>query len=128
MRAVRRWAVWKPWTVLGAGALVGLIGAAFIVEAKSNLDTFDGELAQLCPAGCRREQLPTTVLDASNRGHWEGDVAIGLFAAGGAIAATGVVLLILNQPRLEPDTSPSALTVAPVAGAGTTGLSASLRF
>jgi hypothetical protein len=39
------------------------------------------------------------VLDLESRGKLENRIAIGAFVAGGAALATGVVMLILNQPR-----------------------------
>jgi len=130
MRSVRRWPAWKPWTVLGAGALVALIGVPLMLEARTNFDTFDSDLAKLCPSGCTRDQLPSTVFASRDRGRLENQIAIGLLATGGAAAATGVVLLILNQPRLEPDygATPPPLALAPLLGGGTTGLAATLRF
>lgn len=127
MRTVRRWTPWKPWVVLAGGLLVALVGVPLIVDAKSNFDTFDSEIARLCPAGCAPGQLPSTVLAASDRGRAENGAAVGMFAVGGAIAVSGAVLLILNQPRLEA-VRPHGLTVAPTVGARGAGLTASLRF
>jgi hypothetical protein len=126
-RTVRRFAVWKPWTVFAAGLAVALIGVPLIVDARNNFDTFDSEINRLCPSGCTPSQLPTTVLDAQDRGRAENGAAIGMFAVGGAIAASGIVMLILNQPRLE-TIKPPELSLAPLLGPGGGGLSARLRF
>lgn len=124
-RTVRRWASWKPWALFGAGVLVALVGVPLIVDAKHNLDSFDAEIARECPSGCAPGTLPATVLDARSRATTENGVAIGMFAAGGAVAAAGVVLLILNQPHAE---RMSRVAVAPSLTPHFAGLSASLRF
>jgi hypothetical protein len=126
-RTVRRWAVWKPWTAFAAGLAVALVGVPLIVDAKKSFDSFDAEITRLCPAGCTPAQLPTTVVDAQDRGRAENGAAIGMFVTGGAIAAASVVLLILNQPRLE-TIKPAELTVVPLIGPAGGGLSASVRF
>jgi tetratricopeptide (TPR) repeat protein len=102
LRSVRRWPAWVPWTVLGGGAALGLAGAGFYLEAQSNYEAFDGEVARLCPAGCTEAELPGTAFDARRRARTQNGVAVGLFAVGGAAVATGLGLVILNQPRLEP--------------------------
>jgi hypothetical protein len=128
MRAVRRWTAWKPWAVFAAGLVVAAVGVPLILDAKSKFDTFDSEIARLCPSGCQPGMLPTTVVEAQDSGHAENAAAIGMFAAGGAVAAVGIVLLILNQPRLERDLRAMPVTLAPVVGPGTGGLQASIRY
>jgi hypothetical protein len=124
---VRRWAPWKPWTVFGAGLAVALIGVPLLVDAKHNYDTFDSEVARLCPAGCGPSDLPATVLDASDRARAENGAAIAMFAVGGALSASGVVMLILNMPHVEA-IERSPLSLAPVLGPGVLGLRASLKY
>lgn len=126
MRTVRRWTWWKPWTVFAAGALVAVIGIPLIVDAKSNFDAFDAELARQCPSGCTAAQLPSTALAARDRGNAEQSAAVGMFVVGGATLATSIVLLILNQPRLE--AAPRPFTLAPIVAPHSTGLTASIRF
>jgi hypothetical protein len=124
---VRRWALWKPWTVFAAGVAVALIGLPLILDAKSNFDTFDSEISRLCPNGCSSSQLPTTVLEADSRARAENAAAIAMFSIGGAAAAAGAVLLILNQPRIEAAPRP-AVTVAPALGGGSFGLTAKISY
>lgn len=124
VRLVRRWDTWKPWTVLGAGVVVALVGAPLMLDAQSNLNRFDDDLARMCPSGCREQELPATVLDSRSRGQVENGVAVALFGVGGALAVTGVVLLTLNQP--QPEQAP--VSVLPVAGPGLLGVAATLRF
>jgi len=120
---VRRWKAWKPWALFGAGVVVALVGVPIIVDAKHNFDSFDADVARSCPNGCAPGVLSSTTLDARSRASSENGVAIGMFAAGGAIAATGAVLLILNQPHAE-----KRLALAPSLAPGYAGLVASIRL
>jgi hypothetical protein len=122
-RTVRRWKAWKPWALFGAGLVVALVGVPLMVDAKHNLDSFDADVARSCPNGCGPGALSSSTLDAHSRATTENGAAIGLFAVGGALAATGAVLLILNQPRAE-----KRLALAPALAPGFAGLFASVRF
>ena len=128
MRTVHRWPTWTPWAVLGGGAAIGLVGIPLMLEARSNFNTFDSEIAKLCPRGCSDAELPKTVREANGRGRVQNTVALTLFSTGAAVAATGLVLLFLNQPRLEADTPRASLTVHPLVDASTFGVSTSYRF
>lgn len=127
LRSVRRWATWQPWTVLGSGALIGLAGVPVFLQARKDFETYDDEIARVCPAGCSKDELPQTVADARKRARSENTIAVGMFATGGALVATGVVLVILNQPRLEPDPD-QRVSVTPVFGRSTLGAQTSVRF
>jgi hypothetical protein len=128
VKLVRRWATWVPWSVLAAGAVVGVIGVPLRISAQTQLNSFDADLARLCPSGCTESQIPRTVFSGQLSGNTENAVAIGLFAAGGALIVTGVVLLAMNTPRPEQDPSPSQVAIAPVVGPGVFGLSGLWRF
>jgi hypothetical protein len=128
MRSVRNWPAWQPWAVLGGGALIGLAGVPFFVEAGNNFETFDDEVARLCPSGCTEAELPPAAKDARERAEVQNAVAVTLFVAGGATVATGVVLLVLNQPRLEPIQEPRKVAVTPLLAPSFAGLSASMRY
>lgn len=127
VKLVRRWPVWMPWSVLAGGAAVALIGVPLMTAAQSDFDTFDADLARVCPAGCTTETLPQTVLAARNNGRAANGAAIGMFAAGGALLTTGVVLIALNGLRPEGENSP-AVTLAPVVGPGVYGVTGQFRF
>jgi tetratricopeptide (TPR) repeat protein len=128
MREVRRWPVWQPWAVVGGGALLGLAGLPFLLEADSNFETFDAEVARVCPTGCTEAELPPAAGDARDRAEVQNAVAVTLFAVGGATAATGIVLVILNQPRLEPDRARTKVSVVPQVTPKSAGIAASLAF
>jgi hypothetical protein len=126
-KTVRRWTVWKPWAVAGAGVLVGLAGGAFYLQAKSDNDAFDAQVQMSCPMGCPATAVPKTAYDARDRGKTENIVAISLFSVGGAVAASGIAMLVLNQPRVVPAEESSRLSAVPLVGPGTFGFSIALR-
>ena len=123
LKTVRRWAVWKPWAVVGAGVLVGLIGVPVYLDAKSNYDSFDAEVTMRCEMGCLASTIPQTAFDSKSRGHTENIVAVSLFSVGGAVAASGVAMLVLNLPRVVPADEASHVSATPLVGPGTFGLS-----
>jgi hypothetical protein len=92
----RRWSRWKPWTVTGAGVAVGLVGLGVALQSRATLSSYDDAVAVLCPdIPC--DSLPARVADAYDRGRLENRIAIGLFVTGGAIAASGAVLVFMNR-------------------------------
>lgn len=128
LRSTRRWAAWQPWAVLGSGVGLGLVGVPLYLAAGDNFETYDTEIARLCPTGCPAKALPTTVIDARERGELQNGLALSLFAAGGALTAGGVALVILNQPRLETAPRSHTLTLTPEFGRRSASLSATLRY
>ncbi|HEX7837551.1 MAG TPA: tetratricopeptide repeat protein [Kofleriaceae bacterium] len=106
-RMVRRWDAWKPWVVLAGGsALIG-IGALSYRAAAHDLTAYDDGVAMYCPKGCGPVMLGevpglSARLDSVNR---EQTVAFTLFAVGGAAVVSGVLGVILNQPRMQLETS-----------------------
>jgi hypothetical protein len=126
-KTVRRWPVWRPWTVLGAGAVLALVGVPLIIDARSNIDAFDAQVAESCPMGCPPGMIPQTAFDARDRGRVENVMAISLFAVGGALTAGGIALLIANQPRVVPAEEPTHASVMPLLGPGVVGVSVALR-
>jgi hypothetical protein len=112
--------------VFAAGALLAVVGIPLIVDAKSNFDAFDAEIARLCPSGCAPSAVPATALSARDRGNAEQSAAIGMFTLGGVALAAGAVMLILNQPHLE--RAPAPISVAPLIAPHSAGVSASLRW
>jgi len=132
----RRWPTWKPWTVLGVGAGLALVGVPFQLAARSNFSEFDAAVA-MCTAttGCLPGELPSRITDLEGRARNENIAAVALFALGGATVAVGVTMLILNQPRAVPkerrgreSTLGSALEVSPILGGRRHGIRASITF
>jgi hypothetical protein len=125
-KTVRRWPAWKPWAIVGGGAVFALLGYGVLLDARSNAGAFDAEVNRSCPVGCKTDSISPAALDARDRSRVENVVAASLFTIGGALAAGGTALLILNQPRIVPDESRLRASVIPVAGARSFGLSVAL--
>jgi hypothetical protein len=122
-RTLRRWPTWKPWAVVGAGALLAVAGLPVLLEARSNLIAYDNQITDGCSNGCTADKVPPAAVDLRNRARTENVVAVSLFAVGGAIVASGVALVILNQPQNAPADEKSHTAVAPLLGRNVLGLS-----
>lgn len=122
-KTVRRWPTWQPWAVLGGGALVALAGVPLMLDVKSNIVAYDEGIRQSCAGGCPPGVLPQAVTDARDRARTENIVAVSLFVVGGAALASGVAMLVLNQPRAVQVEEKPHTAVTPFVGRGTVGLS-----
>jgi hypothetical protein len=124
----RAFAVWVPWTVMGAGLASGLLGGGLHWGARTQFDAFDREVASCGPEGCRPGP---GVLDRYDRGHLLQNVAVGAYTLGGAALAAGTILLIVNRPeavQVTPqDLQRGSFQLSPVLGS-TPGLSATFQF
>jgi hypothetical protein len=99
--------------VLGGGVVVGGAGLPFLLSAQSNLDSYDSWIGQHCPEGCLESSVPQGVLDLRGRARTENIVAVSLFSVGGALAAGGIGMLVLNQPRTVPAPTTARLSATP---------------
>jgi len=101
-RTERRWARWKPWAVVAAGGVVAIVGVPLLLSAKSEFELYDSEFAgnDGCPMGCRVELVPSDVAAHKTTAETRQKLAFGAFAVGGATMVAGIVLVVLNQPRL----------------------------
>jgi tetratricopeptide (TPR) repeat protein len=121
----RRWAVWKPFTVLAAGVVVAAIGGILQWEASESYKSFDAGI-QSC-GGCVPPsdlQAKRSSGDALQATAWVG------YSLGAAGAATGIALAILNRARpvrLSPEHE-GRLSLAPLIGPGGAGLSGTVHF
>ncbi len=124
-RTVRRWSAWKPWTVVAGGAALALIGLPLMLDARSNIAAYDAEVMScangIAMTGCPPGMLSATALDARDRGRTESIIAASLFTVGGIAAASGIALVVLNQPRVVP--AETHVSLAPLLGPGQVGLS-----
>jgi len=129
----RRWSRWKPWAVVGGGAVVALFGTPLYLLANSNYEQYDREIELLCAEGCAPSDVPGPTADVKSRADWERGAAVMLFAAGAAGVATGIVLALFNQPRPVPvedaaSVSVGNLRLVPFAGPESTGVAAAFSF
>ena len=121
---VRRWPRWKPYAVLGGGALVTGIGGLVYLVARSNFADYDDQVRVACPRGCDAAGVAAhpELADTKDRAELQQTIAISMFVAGGAAIVVGAIGLYLNQPRAQlgpPDVIPS---VTPVPGGATVTL------
>lgn len=120
-RTVRRWPSWKPWTVLYAGAGLALFAVPLQLAAASSFSSYDRAVSMICVEGCLPSSIPESVRAMRSRGRVENGVAIGLVAAGSAVAVSGLVMILMNQPRTV---DAGGVTVVPTAS----GIVVSGRF
>jgi hypothetical protein len=123
----RRWATWRPWAVVAGGAAIVASGGILHSRSSSNFEAYDDDFIRLpCvttegSTGCAKDDLPPSMGERLDRARLQQKLAIGGYAVGGAILATGAVLLYMNRPRtieeapntsqisIAPDVSPSSL-------------------
>jgi hypothetical protein len=97
LQETRRWPQWMPWTVVGAGVLVGATGLYLVVDAGEDVDAVDDDARD--HLGPDQEPLPLAGDSRIDDAHRQEDVGISFLAVGGAVVVTGGVLLLFNQPR-----------------------------
>jgi tetratricopeptide (TPR) repeat protein len=113
-RTVRRWSASTPWWVAGAGGAAAVVGTASLLLGNANVRAVNAEVTRQCPppSGCS-EGLPSELASDRARAQLEQRMGVTALMAGAATLATGVVLLVLNQPRQVLDTPGVALRVTP---------------
>jgi len=128
----RRWnTTWMPWAVVGGGLGVAALSLPLYLLARNDLDTHKERFDALCvksdkkeggclisqPSNMSTEELRTwrDVQSLERRAKREYYASIALLSAGAAIAAAGIVLIILNQPRaVEQHRLQAALARVPI--------------
>jgi hypothetical protein len=125
---------WMPYTVIGAGVLVGIVGGIFELSASSSYKDFDNAVAKCnmesAPMGCSVDK--PGLIDMRNSGDTKRTLGyVGYGIAGAAIVAGGI-LAIVNRPRpyqitpeiLEEEKQKAgehSVSVAPLVSPGLTG-------
>lgn len=125
----RRWPVWMPWAVVGAGAVMTGVGGLLYTTASSEYDAFDKEFSERCMNdGCNDAEVPELV-DRLDRARSMETMSRVSMIAGGLTMATGVALVFLNQATEPPRERPTARTfVVPTLGPGAAGIAAGISF
>ncbi len=116
----RRSPRWVPWATISAGGAVALIGLLPWFASRSAYNRYDTGVNTSCPHGCGVNgdapvPLPSALQTDLDRGSLYKTISISAFVVGGALVASGVALVVINQPRL----------VTPVVGSDTVGLAVS---
>lgn len=132
----RRWPVWKPWALVGAGAAVAALGGGLQAYGLAAVRRVDRESRTRCAAGCATE--PSDLASDRRAGILSQRAAMVAYGLGGAAIATGAVLVYLNraQRTVRPyETAAPAgdgraqLELAPMLGGdGVRGLVATVRY
>jgi tetratricopeptide (TPR) repeat protein len=131
----RRWATWKPWSLVAAGGAVAAAGGVLHALSSRNFNTFDDQFLQLpcvtapepeSPPGCAKGDIPSELNDRLRLARRQQSIAAGGYIAGGALITAGVVLLYMNRPRLTeqaPASSPArSVAVVPAVSADMVGI------
>jgi tetratricopeptide (TPR) repeat protein len=108
----RRYPRWVPWAVVSAGGAIALAGVPLLLGASSAYNRYDAGISASCPSGCPPAPLPSQVASDRSHGNLLRTLGYSAFGVGGALVASGVALIVLNQPRL----------VMPAVGADSVGL------
>jgi hypothetical protein len=129
--ARRRWSVWTPWTMVAGGAVAGLVGAGLRSESRIHFERAEQDLQNRCGDD---PQCLGSRSSLHDRARWEERLALGAFAAGGALAASGLVMAWLNRPRSHDRAADDGsgggtdIEIMPMVGDGATGVSARFSF
>ncbi len=129
-RYKRRFANWLPYTTIGAGLVVGGIGGILYWQADESFKRYSAGIESCSSARHNEGCIPSSSLtNKKTMGRSEQYSAFTLWGVGGAAVLSGVVLVVMNRPRMfriNPESEKLSLT--PVIGLGSAGLTASLKF
>jgi len=95
-----RYRRWVPYTVAASGVAVAAGGLAVYLAGRSQMDQFTADFTTNCPAGCKMDLSDKPFLrDEQDSAELKGKIGIGMMAAGGAVAVTGIILTIANKAQ-----------------------------
>lgn len=125
----RRWPVWMPWAVVGAGAAVTGVGGWLYTTASSEYESFDKRFSETCMnGGCSDSEVPDLKDRLDRARTLETSARISLIV-GGVTMAASVALVFLNQTTEPKSERATARTfVVPTLGSGEAGISAGISF
>ncbi|HLL56267.1 MAG TPA: hypothetical protein VK447_22075 [Myxococcaceae bacterium] len=121
---------WVPLTVMGAGVALIAGGGLPHQQARYQFGIFDGAIKDCDTTGMGCLQS-APYLPLRDQGFALQNVAYGLYVAGGVSLATGLVLLLRNQPqayRLNPEELEKTARVTPFITPGAAGATATFNF
>lgn len=129
---------WIPYTVLGAGVAVAAGGGVMHFTARQQFSAFDSGVEQCAvdqaaDPNSRNGCTPSPQLAAMRvNGQRFQNFALGGYVAGGALALTGAVLALINQPEVYKVTAEELeqekVTVHPILAPGSAGVAATVQF
>ena len=120
----RRWQPWMPWAVFAAGMATGMVGAGLDWHAGRQVERARREFLDECDGALSCE--PVT----SGRALWEQRIGAGAMVVGGTVAAAGLALVLLNQPRAyrTENSDRGTFELGPILSPGAAGVSARFNF
>lgn len=128
----RRWAAWKSWSVVGAGAALVLGGAYLDWHSTKKFDDYDQAFRVNCAQGCDEGDISDDLVDRRQQAEREQRIAVGVYVAGGVALAAGAALVYLGRGReVRRRGQPASLNrsaVVPVISADSVGVRAAFRF
>jgi len=139
----RRYPIWRPAAVAALGGALLVTGVVFSVQSRNNFDAYDNSALNVCRVGTAG--VPGCAPDDPNypalkrlkdRGDSYQRLATVSYIAGGAIAAAGVLFLVLDRSvpyRVDPegerrDLASTWPSLSPILGPGLAGLVSTGRF
>ena len=106
---------WVPWTATGVGVAVALGGLAVWVAGNNQNSQYQAAFTMACASGCQPNLSDQPGLaDERDSAKLKGEIGISMMATGGALAITGVVAALIDNPRRVLPT----VEVMPTAGGG----------
>jgi hypothetical protein len=125
----RKWAAWKPWAVVGAGAALTLSAIPMGMASVSARDQFESELAAECARGCEPSDIPDSITAHEDRARLWNRLEIAAYAVGGVTLATGFVLAYLNREmEVELTESGTRVSALPIVSPSHVGVVLELGF
>jgi hypothetical protein len=93
-----RYRRWVPYTVTAVGVAVAGGGLGMYFWGRSQMDKFSADFLNNCPSGCKQDFSDKPFLkDERDSAQLKGNIGVGMMAAGGAVAVTGIILTIANK-------------------------------
>ncbi len=129
----RRWPAWKPWALVGAGAVIALAGGGLHYLGNQQIRDYDKISAHECKSkdGCNARDFSSKL----DNGALMQKLGIGAYAVGGAALITGAVFTYLNRPRPFiraysdiPKKTPISFNFIPTSNGHHSGFLATLSF
>jgi hypothetical protein len=93
-----RYRRWVPYTITAVGVAVAGGGLGMYLLGKNGMDKFTTDFTRNCPTGCLQNYSDKPFLkDELDSAQLKGKIGVGMMAAGGAVAVTGLILTIANK-------------------------------
>lgn len=125
----RKWAKWKPWSVVGGGGAFILLGGVLHALAKSNFGKYD-DAVKAC-GGAPECAVPSNDIQGKkSSGETQQGLAFASYFVGLAAVAAGATLVYMNraQPYRIDLERRGRVAIEPILSPKSAGVSATLRF